>query len=300
MLPDDVSLNGLAKFFVNRINKKWNADSVAFDQQDYLDLHDAYWQNFNHAMVTAALTEAQTTALVKRCKEEGVTVNSALSAAFAGAQSLVVGPEKYHPSMGVAGNLRDRTKEPVGEQMGFYAGVVTLDFDYQEEVGVWENARQFHKKIVPMYTNKKLFADFLAWSYLAPGILEAINFKKLGGLVSPEAARYQKISEFSEKNDVVLSILKREKSDSLDRIIMGASVTNLTRLDFARQFGDLELEALYFKAGGAFPLSNINLLAGVATTVGKLTMVLEFSDQVLSIETVEKIKNKAVELLLES
>jgi len=38
-----------------------------------------------------------------------------------------------------------------------------------------------------------------------------------------------------KRDDVVSSILKREKMESLDKIIMGTAVTNLTRMNFPRK-----------------------------------------------------------------
>ena len=206
--PADVSLSGLVKFFINRINQKWEAEKIYFDQEDYQALNDAYWNNFHHKLFSIELSETQTSALVDRCRKEKVTVNTALTTAFIGAQVNVQGDQPFHSSIGIAGNLRDRLPSPAGESMGFYAGVVRPKCKYDGRKSFWENARKFHQKIKPLFTNKNLFNDFLSWLYLEPAILEAINFKKLGGLVPTENPRYQKLSAFSQKDDVVLAILK--------------------------------------------------------------------------------------------
>ena len=230
-IPTDVSLNGVARFFINRINRKWENDRVVFDHDDYESLSEAYWKHYDHRMLSVELTEAQTTALVERCRSEEVTVNSALSTAFVGAQTLVQGARPHHSSIGVAGSLRNRLQVPVGEVMGFYAGVVTLKFKYTGGRGFWEDARRFHRKVRPLYNNQRLLTDALAWSYLDPTILEAINYKKIGRLVPKHLPRYQKLSAFSTRDDVVTSILKRDKMDSLDRIAMGtANVIKLASL----------------------------------------------------------------------
>ena len=78
------------------------------------------------------------------------------------------------------------------------------------------NARRYHQKIQPNFSNKKVFGQFLDWLYLEPTFLEAINFKKLGGLVPPDLARYEKLFAFSKKEDVILRFLKREKMESPD------------------------------------------------------------------------------------
>jgi NRPS condensation-like uncharacterized protein len=142
--PADVSLNPIFKFFINRINKKWENDKIFFDQEDYKNLNAAYWENFTHQMISVELSEAETTAIVNRCRKENVSVNSALSAAFVGAQFIVQGDKPYHSKIGVAGSLRDRLPKPAGEAMGFYAGVVTLNFKFTSNPGFWENARRYN------------------------------------------------------------------------------------------------------------------------------------------------------------
>lgn len=297
-MPKEVSLNAIVRFLINRINKKWEKDKIFFDQEDYRNLTEAYWMNYKHQVLSVELSEAQTSALVDRCRKEEVTVNSALATAFVGAQYNVQGDKPYHSSIGVAGNVRDRLQKPAGEVMGFYAGVVALKYKYDVRISFWENARRFHRKVKPLFTNKNLFKDFLVWCYLEPAILEAINFKKLGGLVPPHSTRYHKLSAFSKQDDVVLSVLKREKMESLDKVVIGTAVTNLTRMDFPRKYGPLELDRLIMQPGGAFPLANVNLVLGAVTCAGKLSLVIEYAEEAVDTKTMEKIKDKAMDFLL--
>ena len=184
--------------------------------------------------------------------------------------------------------------------MGFFAGVVILDYSYDERKGFWDNARRLNQKVQPLYTNKNLFKEGLTWCYLEPAILEAINFKRLGGLVPSRFSRHEKLSEYSRRDDVISSIIKREKMDSLDRIIMGTAVTNLTRMDFPREYGDLELDRLIFHPGGAFPLSNVNLVLGAVTCSGKLSLVIQYEESTVDTGTITQIKDKAMEFLLKA
>ncbi|MGD2143858.1 MAG: hypothetical protein PVF54_05210, partial [Anaerolineae bacterium] len=110
-MPEDVSLNAIARFFIQRMNKRWERERVSFDRQDYRDLHAAYWMRYDHQLVSVELSEAQTSALVARCRREDVTVNSALAAAFAGAQAVVLGEKQCHPSIAVD-RLRPRPHVP--------------------------------------------------------------------------------------------------------------------------------------------------------------------------------------------
>ena len=297
--PEGVSVNAVVRFFINRMNKKWAAEKVVFDQEDYRNLSAAYWKHYQHQVLSVELSETQTSALVERCRKEGVTVNSALTAAFAGAQTLVQGEKPFHSSIGVAGSLRDQLPRPAGEVMGFYVGLVQPKYKYDSNRGFWDNARQFHRKVRHLYTDKNLFQDTLVWCYLDPTILEALSYKTLGGLVPEGASRHEKLSAFSTRDDTILAILKRDKMDSLDRIIYGTTVTNLTRLDFPREYGALELDRLIMKPGGAFPLVNFNLVLGAVTCAGKLSLLVEFVEENVDIRTMEEIKDMALAFLLQ-
>ena len=297
-MPGDVSLNAVARFFINRINKKWEPERVVFDQEDYRALTQAYWSHYQHQVLTVELSAAKTLGLVERCRKEGVTVNSALAAAFVAAPAVVQGAKPYPSRTAVGASLRDRLPKPAGEVMGFYAAAATPKWKYDDNRGFWDNARRFHRKVSPLYTNKVLFQEALTWSYLDPSILEAINFKLLGGLVPEGSSRYQKISTFSSRQDTVLAILKRDKMESLDRLTMGTAVTNLTRMDFPAEYGDLELDRLIIKPGGAFPLVTFNLVVGAVTCSGKLSLLVEYVEDNIDARTMEVIRDRALEFLL--
>ncbi|MBN1966178.1 MAG: hypothetical protein JW910_16140 [Anaerolineae bacterium] len=299
-IPGDVSINPVVRFFINRMNKRWQRERVSFDQADYAALSAAYWRHYHHGLFSVELTAEETSALVARCRQEGVTVNSALTAAFVGAQQIVQGDRPDLRSVGVAASLRDRLQPPVGEVMGFYASVVMLDFHYDPERGFWDNARTLHEALTPRFTNKNLLTEPLLWDHLDPAILEAINFKKLGGLVDPAAPQYPQLAAFSQRDDVVLDVLKRDKQESLDRLIMGAAITNLTRMDFPTHYGPLELDRLIMHPGGAFPLVNVNLVVGAVTCSGKLSLILEYAEEAVPTSTMATVRDRALAFLQEA
>jgi NRPS condensation-like uncharacterized protein len=298
-LPSDVTQSGLVKFFINRMNRKWTEEAVFFDHEDYEILTKAYWDNYNHELFSIELSEEETSALVARCRKESITVNSALTVAFSGAQSFVEGEKPYHAKIAVGTNLRDRVPNPAGEGMGFYAGAVELKFKYNRKKSFWDNALKFHRKIQPKLTNKNLFSDILNWLYLEPTMFEAFHFKKLGGLVPSDSRRYEKLSAFSKKRDVVLRILQGDNIESLETKHWGTAVTNLGRLDFPKTYGTLELDRLIMQPGGGIPLANVNMVLGAVTCSGKLSLIVEYAEQAVDTETMRRVKDKAMELLLE-
>lgn len=297
-LPAGVALSGLVRFFVNRMNRQWAAESVFFDQVDYEILTKTYWDHYSHQIIPVELTEEQTTGLLTRCRQEQVTVNSALATAFGGAQSFVEGEQPYHREFVIAANLRQRLPYPPGEGLGMYAGGLELGFRYNHDKTFWENARKFHQAVQPKITDKNLFADLLNWLHLDPTMLEAMNFKKLGRLVPEDSDRYEKLTAFSSQGDVVTRILHRDKIDTLEHKLWGVAATNLGRLDFPRTYGSLELERLILQPGGGIPLANVNLVLGAVTCSGKLSLVVEYAPEAVSDETMKKTTAKALEYLL--
>ncbi len=297
-LPDDVTLSGLIKYFINRIKRKWHDEIVFFDQEDYEVLNKAYWDNYTHEIFSVELSEAETSALVARCRNEGVTVNTAVIAAFSGAQNFVVGKKPHHAKTASAVSLRDRLPRPPGEGMGYYALGLQLNYKYNPKKSFWENARNYHKKITANISNKKVFGDLLAFLQMDSNIYEALNFKKIGALVKSDSPRYKKLSDFSGQDDVVVRLLKRTKMETLDAKLIGPAITNLGRLDFPKNYGSLELDRLIMQPGGAFPLVHVDMVIGVVTCVGKLSLIVEYAEQAVDTATMEKIKNKAMSLLL--
>lgn len=79
---------------------------------------------------------------------------------------------------------------------------------------------------------------------------------------------------------------------------MGTAVTNLTRLDFPRTYGRLELDRVIMNPGGAFPLANVNVVIGAVTCAGKLSVVVEYAEETIDTRTIENIKDTAMEFLL--
>jgi hypothetical protein len=296
-LPADVAQPGWVQFLVGRMNGRWAEEAVFFDNDDYEILTRTYWDHYNHEVLSIELSEVETSALVARCREEKVTVNSALTVAFAGAQSFVQGEEPYHRKTVVAASLRDRLPHPPGEGMGMYAGGVELSFRYNHRKGFWDNVRKFHRKIRPRLTNKTLFGDVLNWLYLDPTLLEAMSFKKLGGLVPPDAPGYDKLSAFSMRRDLVSRILQRDNLQSLETKHWGTAVTNLGRLDFPRFYGPLELDRLIMQPGGGIPLSNVNMVLGAVTCSGKLSLVVEYAAQAVETGTMSSVRDQAMAFL---
>ena len=298
-IPSDIVPSGIIKYFINKIKQKWAEEYVSFDQQDYEALNKAYWENFTHEILSVELSEEETSVLVKRCRQEKVTVNTALITAFLGAQKFVVGEKPHHAKTAVAVSLRDRLTTSPGEGMGYYAQGLEVKYKYNAKKSFWDNARSYHKKIGTSIPNKKAFGDLTSYLAMDSNIYAALNFKKIGGFVKPDSPRYKKLTDFSKRKDVVVRLLQRAKMETFDSKLLGPAITNLGHLDFPKKYGALELDRLIMQPGGAFPLVHVDMVIGAVTAVGKLSLIIEYAEEAVNTATMKKIKTKAMELLLE-
>jgi NRPS condensation-like uncharacterized protein len=299
-IPSEVVPSGLVKYFINRIRGKWADEIVFFDQQDYEALNKAYWENFTHEILTIEMSEDETSQLVKSCRKENVTVNTALITAFLGAQKAVMDEKPHHAKTATAVSLRDRLPTSPGEGMGYYALGLEVKYKYNAKKSFWENARNYHKKIGSSISNKKAFGDLTSYLQMDSNIYEALSFKKLGKFVKPDSPRYQKLTDFSQRDDVVVRLLKRAKMETLDAKLLGPAITNLGRLDFPNKYGALELDRLIMQPGGAFPLVHVDMVIGAVTCAEKLSLVVEYAEEAVDSASMKKIKSKAMELLLKA
>lgn len=298
-IPSEVAPSGVIKYFINKIKQKWAEEYVSFDQEDYEAINQAYWENFTHEIQPIELSESETSELVARCRQEKVTVNTALIIAFLGATKFVAEEKPHQAKTAVAVSLRDRLPDAPGEGMGYYALGLEVEYKYNPKKSFWENARRYHKKIGTDISNKKAFGDLTSYLQMDSNIYAALNFKKIGRLIAANSPRYQKLNEFSRRDDVIVRLLKRANIESFDSKLLGPAITNLGRLDFPKKYGDLELDRLIMQPGGAFPLVHVDMVIGAVTAAGKLSLVIEYAEEAVDTETMKEVKSKAMKLLLE-
>jgi hypothetical protein len=298
-LPSASKASALARMAIGRMNRRWERERVVFSQEDYRSLHRAYWARYTHRVLPVELDEAETAALVDRCRAHEVTVNSALAAAFTGAQQAVLGEKEFPDRVAVAVDLRERLPRPPGEAMGFYQGTARPRYRYTVDKGFWENARRLQAALQPLLTDKALFLEPLVWTQRAVTLLEAIPFKRLGGLVPSGAPRHARLAGFARRNDTLTVMQKREGGASLDQRRYGTAITDLGRLDLARQYGTLTLERVIYLAGAEVPLVTVNLALGAAIVAERLSLAIEFVEDNVDMATMENICDRALEILRE-
>ena len=278
-LPSSAHSGFFYRLIVNRINKKWICKGISFNERDYKDLHQTFWQKNRVSIINWELTQLQTSALVSRCHQEKVTVNSVLYTAFLAAQKDIQdSSHAYLQNILVPVDFRSRLTQPVGEAIGFYASAgVNFRLKYNPKKSFWDMARIIDRKIKQKLTDKNIFQS-QKLNLLSPSLMDGLVFAKHGKL-----------------NDKMASRLLKKKG--LDKIFTGIVISNLGKLDIPVNYGKLQLEAI---RGPAVYSDGVEKILEVVTVGGKMHLTLTFGDTIIAANVVTKVKDTAMKYLTEA
>ncbi len=277
-LPSSISVGWLTRFIIKRMNQKWLRKGISFNVKDYQQLHQEFWQKHHPSILRWELAPSQTTALSARCRQEQVTVNSALYTAFLKAQRHIQGnSHEYFHNIIVPVDFRDRLTKPVGEAIGFYVSVVMFKLKTTQEKPFWEMARTIDKRARQKLTNKNIFGSQKI-SLLSPSFVDGIIFAKHGKL----------------DDKMAVGQVKRK---GLDKLFAGVMVSNLGRLEIPVDYGDLHLDALI---GPAAYSDSLEKVLEVVTVGDKMYLTMTFGETLIAKNTAAQIKDTAMKYLEEA
>lgn len=255
------------KFFIDRINRRWNKNQVLFTNQDYLDLHKSYSQRYRGRILAKVLEKEETSSLLSACRREGVTVNSALSVAFLSARQRVEGEDRT--SVNIPLELRSQLRKPKYDFFGFMVGSLNLEFDYQSGEGFWDNVQRFHQEMLIEKKEDPIQHLKLA-EYTSPTLNEAINFAIYGQWMTPDCESYPKLSSFLESQNLAPE-MARERMNHLSNVLM----SNMGWLKPRQEYKKFKLKRLHL-AILTYPFLAFGV--AVVTLEGRLSLTLNYTE----------------------
>jgi NRPS condensation-like uncharacterized protein len=280
---------------IDDLNKQWRERQFRFSEEDFIEIHSAFWRKFTYSLALIQLEPDETSDLIARCRENGVTIISALSAAFVAARQEALG---FLPgdnrSIGIPFDLRRHLGWDIKESFCFFAGDFNLQFSYNQDKPFWENARDLHRIIQERV--KMLDASGLDMRFFDPTLVDAVfSFAQYVQKIPEAFDRTENLSRFArDSKNIAFAISKKAISRHPPMI-----VTNLGRLNFPQTYGDLRLERMFF----APPASEtIPIILGGVGIGGSLTLCLtylennEMGGHSLS-EDMIAIRNRALQFL---
>lgn len=292
ILPNGLSMGKLRSVMINQVNKKWEEEKTVFDEEDLLNLWKAFWKNSEYRIETIEFDEDATQRLIEEARKNDVTLNSLLVVALAKARIDTIGHYDGKAMLGTAVDSRKRLRVDCTDAVGYYAGSSLVQYKYKDKSSLWDNVRRYHKEITKHLKDNKIFEGTLSYSALDLTLIDAILFLIVGDQVEPHQSRYAKISEFaSHKDGIVGKQLERSKETAPDVLS-----TNLGVLGLPEDTPGIQIERAFFTPSSSFVME---LVLGVATVGGKLTITLNYYKGYVDGENIRNVRDRAEEILRE-
>jgi NRPS condensation-like uncharacterized protein len=255
--------------YARGLNEEWKKSRVSFSENDYKLFFAGYRSKLSPQFYLASLAGDKLESLVNTARENSLTVNEMIAASFSQAFMETLGAPEIR--LGVAANIRNELVSEPNACMGNYVtGIATKtnrdpakDFKAAAQATAAILREQLAKP-----QNRHLAVHFL--NEFDKDLIESAMYAAYGNFEHPVAKQ-------------LASLLGEEKANK------GLGISNLGR-------HNLENCASLQFIGPAFP-ANL-LTVGAITVNGTLNFCLRYNEEELSTETVEKIYNRASQLLL--
>lgn len=243
--PRDSALKPMIRFALKQINKSWNRNKRIFQYDEYLTMFHSYWKDRNLEILDETISGSELQRLVTRCRENHITVNSAIAAAFLLAS-------KSENEVGLAVSIR-----PKGyEGMGNYASGISIQYDPKYRKSFWKNARDVHKLIYQrLKKNKEKYFVLQFLKEMEPTLIDASYFSTFTGYKNKSAAKVREWFGYNDKQQITIGI------------------SNLAKPKIPSKYGKYAIDNIIFVP----PLQPYNKsVIGVVTTGEKMAITMQY------------------------
>jgi len=289
-----ISVTGIISRIISvYANWKWNKNPYYFGPDDYAALYRAYWEKRRPGLVLFEFDPAESARMQVTCRENGVSVGSAVAAACLAAHADITGGfSKSQQTVLVPYDLRRRVQPPTGDVFCFCAGGIRLQYAYSPEKTFWENAVSMHKAI-HTYLENPSPAPLPAFE---PSLIDALaGFGVFTSKVPDAYAKTATLQRFAaDTGNIVVSFNR-----TIDTTFPGFTPSNLGKIEMPESPTGPHLERLVFLPAS----SEINpLVLGGIGACGGMVFALTFVDPpaktgVSPEPEMIRIRNRALEYL---
>lgn len=263
----------LTKQYAKKINDEWNKNSIVFSEKDYYSFFQEYRTKYSPNQYLTSIEGEAFSLLIETSKQNKLTVNELIASAFA--VSTVECLSHKEIRLGVAVNIRNELTMDVSNCMGNYVSGIAVNVKCDAKRPFITNAKQIAGILKGKLNNpnkRYLPVNFL--NELDKDLIETIVFASYGKYELPLSKKLGKMmGEGLENKGIGISNLGRHTFDNYSR------------------FKVLELQFI----GPAFPANLISV--SIITVNNCLNICLSYNETEIGNEVVEKICNKAIDLM---
>ena len=268
----------LVKLYLESLNKQWRKQVTKFTLRDYEKMFKQYHKERETALYTMTLNAVELRKLSYRCKQLGITINSAVVAAFVYAKKELIGRQNNHKEkVGIAIDLRDELNFDASRLIGNYASAITIEQRNLKDEEFDKFMLKIHNKLLVKIKNpKSRWLCLRAFDWLDGTLMDSAYFCTNGNFENKASKRYLKMMSYDGKPEEL-------------------GVTNLGKT-FMRMPEGLELESIMLVPPAS--LGN-DITVGVVTYQGVMELAVIYQTGFVRKEKVQKIAARVKELLLE-
>jgi hypothetical protein len=267
--PKDSKLKRSMRLALKQINKSWNKHKKIFNYEEYLAMFRDYWQNRRLDVVEDEICGTNLQNLIAKCKENRLTMNSAIAAAFLFAS-------KELKEIGMAVSVR-----PKGyEGMGNYASGISIQFVPNYKKTFWKNAQAIHRLIYKKLKNngeKYFVLQFLKG--MDPTLIDATYFASGKEFRNKSAVKAREWFGYNENQQIAIGI------------------SNLAKPKIAKNYGKYAMEQVEFVPP---LLPNNKIVLGIVTVEDRMTITMQYEQSKDSEKTLKTFEDAMKLLKLES
>ncbi len=244
-LPKESQLTFLMRLLMKSMNQKWNKTKRQFTFEEAGELYRDYWEKHSSSITEEVIEGEVYDGIIKNAKAHDVTINSVITTAMIQAADEL-------SDVGHAASIR----EAGYTGMGNFATGISTRYQYKDSLNFWENAKNVQKLMYNKLQNpaKKYFLlQFMG--QIEPTLIDAIYFAACTDYNNSTAITFAKMFGYAENPK-------------------GISITNLTKLPIAEDYGKYKLTDYTFVP----PLVlNSQRIIGVATIGKHMKMTLHLN-----------------------
>ncbi|MHB8129651.1 MAG: condensation domain-containing protein [Mobilitalea sp.] len=243
-MPKDVTMYPLLSLWLKKSNRSWNKNKRVFQYEEYLSMFQALWRKRQTAVENSIISGADLKNLLEKCKENKVTINSAIVTAFL----LAVKNEK---EAGMAVSIR-----PDGyEGMGNFASGVSVKYKPNQKKTFWENASRVQAGIYKrLNNNRRKYFIIKFQNMIEPTLIDAAFFSAVTDFDNKVAAKFATVL-------------------GLNGNTRGIGVTNLARVGIPSVYGKYSIQRIVFVAPIVLYSKRI---IGVVTLADEMSITMQY------------------------
>lgn len=258
---------------IQSVNQEWSTIRRQFTREEYEKLFLDYHETHGLGLMVETYEKERYPKLISRCKEHGVTVNSALVTAFLAAIHKV---SKEEQKVTVAIDLRNQLKFETNRCIANYSSAISPKLQYFEEDTFWCNVERIHK-LLKAELNQPSKPFFLLQLFLqADGsIFDPLYYAANG--------TYQ--------NEILMKVAKLLGFGDMEQ---GFDLSNLGIVNINPKIGNYEIKDYTFFAN---PTNVYEFTVGVATFNEQLNLSICYKKNKITEEEIRVYTKKVISLL---